>query len=42
LEKGDILITLEGEIILEEFDYIEKITDVYNFEVSGTRDYYAN
>ena len=42
LKIGDTLITLNGEIILNEFDYVEMSLNVYNFEVSGTKDYYAD
>jgi hypothetical protein len=42
LKLGDILITLNEEITLDNFESIEMSVPVYNFEVSGTHDYYAD
>ena len=42
LKKGDVLITKDGEVRLSEVDRVWKKTNVYNFTVDNTHDYYAN
>jgi len=42
LEVGDILITDEGEVPITKIKSKSVKTQVYNFQVDGTREYYAN
>jgi hypothetical protein len=42
LKEGDILITQQGEVLLDKVDRIWKKIAVYNFVVDNSHDYYAD
>ncbi len=42
LEIGDTIIRIDGEVLVEQIDFEYQEVEVYNFEVSGEKVYYAD